>query len=683
MSADPYKYFRVEAHELLEQLSQGALELEKGAASGDTAPRLLRLAHTLKGAARVVKLPEIAEMAHSVEDALTPLREAGSCAARNDVDRILQLLDAISERLAGLTPALEANEARLMAVSAVAEAPLRALRADVSDLDLLFNGLTEACVRIGSLRRALSPVRRLHQLGDLIAGQLRAPRARSQSRSSAISTLPMADELSSTAAAVEARINRELDSLERELRQVRDTSEHLRMLPAGDLFPLLERAARDAGRAVGKLIEFRAQGGDVRLDGEVLAAVQGALVQVVRNAVVHGVETEPERIAAGKQPSGRIVFEVLRQRNVVTFSCTDDGRGVDVEAVRRIARARGLLPAGAQTAGAAELIEVLLRGGVSTSPEVTEVAGRGIGLDLVRDAAARLGGEAHVRTEAARGTTVEIVVPISVASVDSLIVEASGVRAAIPLSAVRRSIRVGEHDLTQNAGAETVADGDTLLPFVRLGHVLGVAERREHQKRACTAVIVAGRTAAAAIGVDRLVTTVHTVSRPLPPLTPADAVVAGVALDAEGNPQLVLDPDGLITKATQSRPLVADCGARRAPILIVDDSLTTRMLEQSILTSAGYEVETAVSGEDGLEKARSRRYGLFLVDVEMPGIDGFTFVARTRTDPALRDTPAILVTSRSAAEDRQRGAAAGAVGYIVKGEFDQGKFLEMVHEIVG
>jgi two-component system chemotaxis sensor kinase CheA len=167
-------------------------------------------------------------------------------------------------------------------------------------------------------------------------------------------------------------------------------------------------------------------------------------------------------------------------------------------------------------------------------------------------------------------------------------------------------------------------------------------------------------------------------------LTAADPVVAGASLDTEGNPQLVLDPEALVAAAFLGRALVADrAPPKRACVLVIDDSLTTRMLEQSIIESAGYEVDVATSGEEGIEKARGKQYGLFLVDVEMPGMDGFEFVSRTQADASLRTVPAILVTSRSAIEDRRRGEQVGARGYVIKGEFDQVYLLRLIREFMG
>jgi two-component system chemotaxis sensor kinase CheA len=187
-----------------------------------------------------------------------------------------------------------------------------------------------------------------------------------------------------------------------------------------------------------------------------------------------------------------------------------------------------------------------------------------------------------------------------------------------------------------------------------------------------------------AVGVDRFLGTSSIVMRPLPAAMAADPIVAGASLDAEGNPQLVLDPNELVAAAERGRgAALGGSTARPAPILVIDDSLTTRMLEKSILESAGYEVEIAVSAEEALSKACDGRYSLFLVDVEMPGMDGFEFVETTRADPTLRSIPAILVTSRNAPEDRRRGEQAGARAYIVKGEFDQGKLLQTIRSLIG
>jgi two-component system chemotaxis sensor kinase CheA len=207
--------------------------------------------------------------------------------------------------------------------------------------------------------------------------------------------------------------------------------------------------------------------------------------------------------------------------------------------------------------------------------------------------------------------------------------------------------------------------------------------RRHGRGAVSSAVLIESGGGLVAVGVERVLSTASVVVRSLPEGTLADDVISGASLDGAGTPQLVLDPAGLAAAAQRQAAESIAPSATRLPILIIDDSLTTRMLERSILESAGYQVELASSAEEGLELAHARPYGLFLVDVEMPGMDGFAFVRRTREDPTLRRTPAILVTSRNAAADRKLGGEVGASDYIVKSEFDQALFLASVRKLVG
>jgi two-component system chemotaxis sensor kinase CheA len=328
------------------------------------------------------------------------------------------------------------------------------------------------------------------------------------------------------------------------------------------------------------------------------------------------------------------------------------------------------------------LLRVLLKGGISTSAIVSGVAGRGIGLDIVREAAERLGGDVRMRSEPGHGTTVEIVAPCAIASFRALLVETAGVPAAIPLDAVRRTMRVQRQDVIGTAHGDAVLDDQRSVPLVPLSRLIRPAEREAQPRGASSAVVLEVGDAATAFAVDRVLGTANVVLRPLPELAPATAVVVGASIDAGGQPRLVLNPANLIAEARRVGASGAETPAERASILVVDDSLTTRMLEQSILESAGYEVSLAVSGEEGLEKARGGRFALFLVDVEMPGIDGFAFIELVRADPMLRHVPSILVTSRASAEDRQRGRDVGAQGYIVKSDFDQGTLLDHIRALV-
>jgi two-component system chemotaxis sensor kinase CheA len=687
MARDPYRYFRVEARELLDQLGKGALELDKGTAAPELIAVMFRLAHTLKGAARVVKQREIADRAHAIEDALTPFREAGGIVPRESVDATLKALDEIAQRMAALAPQAQspgvdgdAPGSPPRDTASAHAAPFEAVTSNVDEVDLLLEGLSEASAQLGGLRRGTGVLHQSQRLAQLLDEQRAQARGPTDAGARSASMIAQLRELIESAQRI---LGDGVEQLNRELVQVREVADRLRLLPARLMFVPLERAARDAGESLGKRTAVIARGGDIRLDAQVFGAVQSALVQAVRNAVAHGVEAPAERSAAGKPAEGRVEIEVRQRGHQVVFVCRDDGRGVDLEAVRRAVQRRGLAGVDAAALGTEELLEMLLGGGISTSGAVTQLAGRGIGLDVIREAVRRLRGTVSIRTQTGLGTTLEIVVPVTLAAVEALIVESAGRTVGIPMSSVKQALRIAIDDVTESPQGASILFEGRVIPFAPLDRAIHRTAATRTAVRSWSAVVIEGTNALAAIGVERLCGTQNLVLRPLPELTPCDPIVAGASFDAEGYPQLVLDPHGVVEHVHRAGPALSAASAPRAPILVIDDSLTTRMLEQSILESAGYEVDVATSGEEALERVRKRRYALFLVDVEMPGMDGFSFIERTQSEPMLRDTPAVLVTSRSAPEDRQRGKAVGAKAYIVKGEFDQTELLESIRLLVG
>lgn len=671
MAEDPLKYFRIEARELVQGLSKGALALEKGTASAEAVRGLLRLAHTLKGAARVVRQPEIAEQAHALEEALQPFREGGA-PAREVVDRVLQKLDAISTRL----EALDRPTGAPATTPSAPEERFETVRVELRDMDFLLERVGGSAARLGALRA------RLETQGEAGA-RLRAalgPVLRSADAGAARRLRIAVEE--ALADLERKRGDASADAVESaaEIGQARELVDRLRLVPAGAIFGALERAARDAAQAQGKEIEFRTTGGDVRLEANVLAGVHEILLHLVRNAVSHGIEAPRSRAAAGKVPAGLVEIRTARRGHRAVFSCRDDGRGIDVGAVKSAALRRGLIVAGEEgEVDAARAVALILKGGLTTTERADQVSGRGIGLDVVGTTAARLKGEVTVRTDAGAGTMFEIAVPVSLSALRALVVEAAARRVALPLDAVREVVWI-----TPAARAASAEDGESLVraggavPLLSLGALLDPAAAIASSR---AAVLVGDGPQAVALGVDRVLGAENLVMRAVPSSAGAPAWVAGASIPEQGEPLLVLDPAAL--PARWSRGAAPAPAAPLPRVLVVDDSLTTRMLERSILESAGYEVDLAVSGEEGLEFARRRRYGIFVVDVEMPGMDGFEFVRATRAESALAAVPAILVTSRASDDDRRRGLESGARAYLVKSEFDQNVLLRAIAEATG
>ncbi|XVV09144.1 hybrid sensor histidine kinase/response regulator [Actinoplanes sp. CA-131856] len=703
---DPLRYFRIEAAELVEQISTGVLDLDQQPGP-EVVARLLRYAHTLKGAARVVKQPEIAEHAHAFEEVLVPHRDDAAPLPADEMRELLRLNDEIAGRVAALAnpsavsapespppapgpdpaapaPAAPAPVAPAPVEEPAAAAPERATeapapeRAVTADLDELLDAIGEASARIAPLREGSRTLATIHRRVETLGDRLRTGRVGGGDAVTRSSVQRLAGDLG----ALGRRLIDAVDQVERELDEVRGRAEGLRLVPAGTIFTALRRAVRDAADADGKRVRFHATGAEVRMGPQLLNQVNGAFLHVVRNAVVHGIEREEQRLAAGKPAEGSVTVHVERRGRWAEFRCSDDGRGFDLDALRRTARDRGLLSPGADP-DPRTLIDLVLHGGISTSPAVTDVAGRGIGMDVARDVADQLGGSVSIDNRPGLGATVRLSVPLTLLSMNGLLVEAGEHTVTMPLDAVRRCVRMSGDEITTAMDTGRLAHEGRVVPFLPLCRAL-------HQDAELTgtgvAIVLTADGETAAVGVDRLAGTTTLVARPLPDLAPAASVIGSVSIDLDGNPRLVLDPHGLVAEARQVGPTTGgpstDTNGRTMPILVVDDSLTTRMLERSILESAGYEVDLAASGEEGLEKARSREYGLILSDIDMPGIDGFAFVAETRADPTLSHVPAILVSSRATAEDRRRGTEAGASAYVVKGEFNQEELLSHIRRLI-
>jgi two-component system chemotaxis sensor kinase CheA len=683
------EFFRAEARELVDGLTRDLLALERTPDDISVLNRCLRLAHTLKGAARVVRQMRIGEMAHTIEDALAPFRDGEEQISSEYVSDLLRILARVREALVelGIGPGPEGAEARVDGSRrpAAVDERLETVRIEIADMDALLEGLSEAAVQLGPMESGVDAVRHAQRLAASLREALEESTGRAAERSLLARLRATVHEMVSALGHAERDMGAGLGRIERELGEVQSRASMLRLVPVGAILGTLELAARDTADALGKLATFEASGGDVRLEGHILSAVREALLHVIRNAVDHGIEPAEERVAHGKPAGGRISLDIVRRGRRVAFRCRDDGRGIDVDRVVRSAVERGLVdPRTAEALDRDNALSLVVLAGVSTSEEVTEISGRGVGLDVVREVAERLKGDLRIASDLGEGTLIELEVPVSLSSMPVLSVLFGGTTAFVPLDAVRGTLRVLASEVLTSPEGERILFGERAVPFVPLGPLLGVAARDEGRV-SWSAVVVQAGGQWTALAVDRLLGTMDIVVKPLPKGAGVPPGIAGAAFDAQGDPVLVLDPATLspgvrngAPKDTSSAPVKRS----RLPILVIDDSLTTRMLEQSILESAGYEVDLCASGEEALRKARTRRYGLFIVDVEMPGMNGFEFTAASRADAALREVPVIIVTSLASPRDRERGREAGASAYIVKGEFDQNKFVGKVAELL-
>lgn len=473
------------------------------------------------------------------------------------------------------------------------------------------------------------------------------------------------------------------EELQQEVRQVR-------MVPAESIFGGFRKMVRDLARDAGKMVEVQVGGLDVEADRMVLQGLKDPVMHLLRNALSHGVEAPEERTAAGKPPHATVFlrFDVSDGRLVALVE--DDGRGVDYDAIRRKAVERGALSE-AEAAGLERdaLLDLIFDPGFSTARVVDDLAGRGMGLSVVREAATMMNGTVEVRRRAAGGTCFRLSVPLSVSTQRLFLVECQGHLYGLPTEGVDRLYRVKADDVAMVEGRSVVYLGDQQLPLLSLAHLLALGESAVKVTRnVVPLVVLKNGDRRVAVAVDSFLSIREGLVKDIGVPGARGTMVAGGMLMEDGGIALVLNPFEIVETFRKSGSIrvlttVEKPVERRVPvILVVDDSLTTRTLEKSILEAHGYQVRLAFDGLEALGRLRAEQIDLIISDIQMPRLDGFGLLQAVRADQALKSIPLILVSSLEAREDRERGLSLGADAYVVKRKFDQKELLETIGQIL-
>lgn len=723
--------FLDELNEHTRALDRDLLALERRA--GQPTPELLeslfRTVHTLKGASRSVGAPAIEEACHRLESTLADLRDGRAVLDAERVQLLFTTIDALKEagkqlraqhardtsvRSAGVTavtwPSPTAGlEGKLDETSAAREPPGDVVRVSLHKLDALLARSSELLVARHRAGDALQDVARLRDAlrrsrsdWRLVERPLRAWWISRNGRVSSTGTQPP-PALPRRAAEVLERFGETLKRLEQQSEQVlsrltldhhgleqaatalEEELLHTRVVAFDEVAVGLERAVRDLARAASKEIDVVVEGAGVEVGRGVLDRLKDPLLHLLRNAVDHGVEAPDERQAAGKPRRGTITVSAMLRGNTVTIVVADDGRGVDMAAVREQARRQRMtVPEDDH-----EAIRLLFVPGFSTARSVTDVSGRGVGLDIVKHTVESLHGYVELSSTAGQGTCVSLTVPLQVATVRALLLTAARQTFALPLSNLVRLMRVEPHELGSAAGRDVLLTDNPPIPVVSLAGVLGIDEEQPEEKTGKLAlVVVQSGSRQAALIVDALLEERELVVKNLGPRLAGLRHVAGGAVLPTGRIALILNAAELVERAL-SLPLRPGVTAirktgveRRRRLLLAEDSVTTRCLEKSILEAAGYEVMTAVDGADAWRRLQEEGADLVVADVEMPHMDGFTLCEAIRGSRRFRDLPVVLVTAHETENDKARGLEAGANAYLPKSTFDQRQLLEVIGRLL-
>jgi two-component system chemotaxis sensor kinase CheA len=496
-------------------------------------------------------------------------------------------------------------------------------------------------------------------------------------------------------------LDRTLTSTDRRTRQATaDLQEEVlsvRMLPVSAVFDSLPRLVRELGRGLGKEAGLEVVGGETEVDRAVLEQMRGPLTHLIRNALDHGLETPDVRERAGKPRAGTISVAASQRGGTLVVEFRDDGAGIDAEAVKASAVARGAIgKAEAASMGARDAVALIFQPGLSTSRDITDLSGRGVGLDVVRESVERLQGTVEVDTRLGLGTTFTLTLPVTVATTQCLLVRSGGQTFGLPLSGVGRILRLRPQDAAQNQGRRVLLIDDEPVVVTSLAALLGVDREEEAWTDVRPGVLLYSSERRVAVLVDEVLGSPEVVVKNLPAPLVRVSGVGGATILGSGETILVLSAGDLVKAATGgSRAATGKRAPARVPasaaakpgdgtpvVVVADDSVVSRMLEKGVLEAAGYEVRAAADGLEAWEILSAGGCALLVSDVNMPRMDGLQLTARLRADSRFRDFPVILVTSLDTAEDRARGVEVGADAYIVKSTFSRNGLLEAVRRLI-
>jgi chemotaxis protein histidine kinase CheA len=708
--------FRDEANDALEVVTTRILAAGPGGPSADALAEMMRVTHTIKGAAGTVGLPEMVDLAHRLESAFAAVGRDPAAWTPATAELVVEVTDGLRAFVDQLVAGDLAGSDELRAqIARIADVPPE--RPSVQAFTITDTIAIPTIIEAGELDAQTGPVlaeprtqtgsgeasRYLRvepeRIDDLMssAGELLFDRTRIERRVQLLRTLSRdlartrqnlrdaigpattnrglaeaESELAGQAALLAqttAALLDEIEALRRTIGELQRGLTRIRMDTARNLFLHAARTLRALRRSTGLVVELRTLGEDTEFDKAVAEQLVDPITQLLRNAVAHGIESPDERVARGKPATATVTIRARQDGNLLVLELSDDGRGVDTATLRdRLVTTRRWSSTRAQLASDADVLDALGTG-VSIRGDADELAGRGIGLDVVRQTVARLGGEVKVSSVAGRGTTFSLRLPLSTSLAHAMLFKVGGQVYAIP------AVHVVDTTLVDPNATSTIVRHEQ-LPVLRLETLLGHSANNE--RRPGIVVSFAGKSFVGTV--DKIVGPREIIIKPLGPLLAPLTLYAAATISGSGKVQLILDPAQLVRRAypdavdaigeAPSTPMVL---AGRA--LVVDDSRAIREAMTSMLGREGWIVDVAEDGARALAMTRQLRYDLVVTDLEMPELSGFELIERLRADDRFKTTPIVIITSRANPEHKRR-AKQLAVRALVAKPITRRKLLE-------
>ena len=745
--------FRLEVDNQATILNDGLLALEQDAQPEKQLEALMRAAHSIKGAARMVDIDTAVKLAHAMEDCFVAAQQGDLHLQPQQIDLLLKGVDqllAISTQQADaqelsiltrqiqtieqLKPVEEADipqpatamepvageatkssaydpggmaaqpEPAQQDAEAATEAPAppanaATVRVSSESLNRLVGLAGEVQVEsrwLHPFSEALLQIK--HRQAELIS-LLDRLNENLDANGSIEYSKTLASEIQSKANRCRHQFSERLVELDEYERRTHSLGNRLheevitsRMRPFSDVTRGFPRMIRDVARQLGKQVDFRVDGLATKVDRDILDRIEAPLNHLLRNALDHGIETVEERRQAGKPEQATLRLTAAHSSGMLSIRVEDDGRGIDLEKLRKSITAKGMVNETMATEmSETELLEFLFLPGFSTRDEITEISGRGVGLDVVHSTVQQMRGVVRASSSAGAGTQFHLQLPLTLSIIRALLVEICGEPYAVPLSRIDRTLRLDTSQLESLEGRQYFTLGTQHVGLVFASQVLdctGGAETSDF----LPVVVLGERLHLSGLVVDRFIGERNLVVHTIDPRLGKIQDISAASLLENGDPCLIIDVDDLLRSIDiliaggrlnrihdkQDKP-----AAHAKRILVVDDSITVREVERNMLVTRGYHVDVAVDGMDGWNAMRMDDYDLVISDIDMPRMNGFEFVRLIRQDERLSRTPVMIVSYKDREEDRQRGLDAGADYYLTKGSFHDETLIEAVLDLIG
>lgn len=697
------KTFNVELEEKLQIIADGLLALERSdldeAQYAQIVEQVFRAAHNIKGAARGVGIAPIGDIAHSIESLFSAARDKSHAISSELVSLCLLAVDGMHSVMAAFSEKkpLDFNIDDLLAklqqgLVGKQEPALPLYTESGSRIQPVYDTSENESIRV-----SLHQIDRISALlEDLQANKIAIEDHYAQLNPLAMKTIPGLDAFYSnqeSASLLRKRYKEmmfSVNELSNILNALQEEVRMLRLIPASGLLRGIARSMRDLALELGKKIELEVYGDNIKMDKLVLEGLKDPLIHLVRNAIDHGIESEDIRKKNNKSETGHIYIELIDEGDEICLNVRDDGAGIDCQTVAATAQKKNIVASTElEKMNEQDILNLIFCAGFSTKEIITDISGRGVGLDVVKTNLAQIKGDVSVTTQLGKYTAFHLRVPLTLASDRGLILVSGGQPFVLPISTVKHVMMLHKNEILAVESSEVVLFNGEPIPLRTLAYLLKLEAQDLASEHLLPVVILSKGNNMVALLVEKIIGEREIVIKPLSAPLVDVPCVAGATLAGNGQVMIVLNGNDILHVALHSNiknriasALPASNSETQPRILLVDDSITTRTLEKNILENNHYQVTVAVDGKEAWDLLLKEPYSLLITDIEMPNMNGIELTRRVKEHDTLHELPVIIVTSLGSDAQKKQGIDAGANAYIVKHHFESKELLDIVAQLI-